>query len=311
MSNMSDPPAKLPKHHYIPVFYLREWIRNDGRLTEFSRPTGQQVIPRSTAPKGTGYVRGLYRLDHLTGEAAETFERIFFSMVDNLAKESLDILLGRRRVAFDDRSRSAWTRFVLGMLFRNPERIAATRRYIEDFTLESFEQDKVAYDAQKAHDDPDYLEYLVRNATYSAIDWTTGMLESKTLGPHLNNMMWAVRDVSDGGLTLFTGDRPVVMTNGLGYDWSNLVMPICPTKAFMATNTKSTMDALRAMPTMQFTTECNAKILRYAQKYAWNVNDDQINVARRHLSAESDVSRTFFDAPPRRPPDAAEKKISV
>jgi hypothetical protein len=77
---------KLPKHHYIPVFYLNEWTRPDGRLTEFSRPTGKDVIPRNTSPKGTGYVRGLYRLDHLAGDAAEAYERLFFSMVDNTAK---------------------------------------------------------------------------------------------------------------------------------------------------------------------------------------------------------------------------------
>jgi len=248
---------KLPKHHYIPVFYLREWANADGRLVEFSRPTGQEVQPRSTAPKGTGYVRGLYRLNHLSGDAAEAFERFFFSLVDNLAKDSLDILLGRNKVPFNDRGRSAWSRFVLGTLFRNPERLASTRKYIEDFTLDNYEQDKAAYEAQKAQDDPDYLEYLVRNVAYSTIDWTKGMLESPKLAQHMNNMFWSVRDVSDGGLTLFTSDRPVVMTNGLGYDWSNLVMPISPTKAFMACNTVATMNELKSMKTMEFISLCN------------------------------------------------------
>lgn len=86
---------KLPKHHYIPVFYLKEWARPDGRLTEFSRPTGKDVIPRRTSPKGTGYVRGLYRLDGPNEAASEAFERIFFHQVDNLAKEALDMLLKR------------------------------------------------------------------------------------------------------------------------------------------------------------------------------------------------------------------------
>jgi hypothetical protein len=301
---------KLPKHHYIPVFYLKEWTRPGGRLTEFSRPAGSNVVPRNTSPTGTGYVRGLYRLEHMSGDAAEAFERLFFSMVDNLAKDSLDILLRRRMVPFNDRSRSAWTRFVLGMLFRNPERISATRKYIEDMTLSNYDKDKVLYDAQKADDDPEYLEYLVRNSTYMAIDWTKGMLESPTLGPHMSNMIWSVRDVAGAGLTLFTSERPVVMTNGLGYDWSNLVMPISPTKVFMATNTKKVMDDLKAMPVMQFVIGCNTKVLRYAQRYAWSINDDQINVARRHLSLESAVSRMFFEAPSRRPAALSERPIS-
>jgi Protein of unknown function (DUF4238) len=303
---MSDPSLKLPKHHYIPVFYLNEWTRPDGRLTEFSRPTGKDVIPRNTSPKGTGYVRGLYRLDHLTEDAAEAYERLFFSTVDNTAKDSLDILLGRRLVRFDDRSHSAWSRFVLGLLFRNPERIAATRKYIEDFSLDNYDQDKLAYNAQKGDDDPDYLEYLVRQATYLAVDWTKDMLQSPRLGPHLNNMLWKVRDVSGNGLTLFTSDRPVVMTNGVGYDWSNIVVPLSPTKAFVATNTTEVMNTIMTMPGVQFIIESNRRVLRYAQKYAWAVDNEQLNVAGRHLSLESEVSRTFFDGPPYRPPRLAE-----
>jgi Protein of unknown function (DUF4238) len=53
---------KLPKHHYIPVFYLREWVDSKNRLMEFSRPTRKEVKARDTAPTGTGYVRGLYRM---------------------------------------------------------------------------------------------------------------------------------------------------------------------------------------------------------------------------------------------------------
>jgi len=107
---------------------------------------------------------------------------------------------------------------------------------------------KLAYEAQKAEDDPDYLEHLVRNVAYSTVDWTKGVLESPRLGQHMNNMYWAVRDVSD---KLFTSDRPVVTTNGLAYDWSNLVMPISPSKAFLVCNTVETMNQLKSMKTME------------------------------------------------------------
>jgi hypothetical protein len=221
-------------------------------------------------------------------------------LVDNRAKDGLDILLGRSAETWNDHTRTAWSQFVLGMLFRNPERITATRKFIEDFILENSDEDQAAYEAQRKPDDPDYLEYLVRNVAHSTVDWTKGMLLSPKLGQHMNNMLWSVRDVSDGGLTLFTSDRPVVMTNGLGYDWSNLVIPISPTKAFIATNSRERHDEILAIRTTEFTSRCNEKVLRYAQKYAWNTDDQQINVARRHLSAESDVSRMFFDAPPLR-----------
>jgi hypothetical protein len=56
-----------PKHHYIPVFYLKQWAQTDGQICEFSRPY-KEVKPRRTYPDGTGYVRGLYTFRELSAE---------------------------------------------------------------------------------------------------------------------------------------------------------------------------------------------------------------------------------------------------
>jgi hypothetical protein len=153
---------KLPKHHYVPVFYLREWAKPDGRLTEFSRPTGRGVKARPAGPRGTGYVRGLYRFDGESEEVSEAFERLFFSTVDNLAKEALDIHLGRSQAPWNGGSRSAWSRFIIGMLYRNPERIAGLRRHIEDIALDNYEASEAEYKAKVKLGDPSYLDYLVK-----------------------------------------------------------------------------------------------------------------------------------------------------
>src|SRR5580692_1218431 len=50
--------GKGDKHHYIPVFYSKEWAGPDGRLCEYSRPY-DVVKPKRVHPDGTGYVRGL------------------------------------------------------------------------------------------------------------------------------------------------------------------------------------------------------------------------------------------------------------
>jgi hypothetical protein len=189
------------------------------------------------------------------------------------------------------------------LLFRNPERIAATRKYIEDYVLDRYKEDQLAYEAQKAENDPEYLEYLIRTVSFQALDWTRNILEHSKITPHLNGMIWAVRDLSGCGLTLFTSDRPVVMTNGLAHSWANIVVPLGPFKAFVATNSHETLRQIKEMPRIDFIRTCNEKVLRYAQKYAWNRDDNQINAAKRHLSIESEVSRTFFDAPPLRSSD--------
>ena len=63
--------AKQPKHHYIPVFYLRQWTGADGRLCEFSKPY-DRVKPRRVNPDGTAYVRGLNTVPGMAPEDAST-----------------------------------------------------------------------------------------------------------------------------------------------------------------------------------------------------------------------------------------------
>lgn len=287
---------KLPKHHYIPVFYLREWTI-DGRLTEFSRPIGQEVIPRRTSPRGTGYVRGLYRLNGATEEAAEAFERIFFGQVDNRAKNALDTCLGRRPWKWTIETRSDWSRFVLGILFRTPERIAATRKYVEDVALENFEANEADYNNHRKEGDPDFLTYVVSRVTFNTMDFAFSVLDNVAMGKHLNQMRWTIRDVSDSGIRLFSSDRPVIMTNGLSGPDAHLVMPISPKKAFVACNTKEIGERLHEARASEFAAECNRKVLRYAQKYAWNNDDSQINRVKEHLGADADVYEAFFTAP--------------
>jgi hypothetical protein len=296
--------TKLPKHHYIPVFYLREWAGPDGRLAEFSRPTGHEVKARPAGPKGTGYVRGLYRFDAASEEAAEAFEKLFFDHVDSLAKKALDIQLDRAPAKWNADSRSAWSRFIIGMLYRIPERVATVRKYIEDIALDTYEQGQIEYEAQAKDGDPSYLDYLVKKVTFDAIEWTQTIMNNGKVGLHLNHMRWAVRDISDSGVKLFTSDRLVLMTNGLVGERAHLVMPISPTRAFIACNSEAMEAELFGYSSMMFAKGCNRNILRFAQKYAWNTDDQFINRANEHLGVETEAGEAFFLAQPNRAHEA-------
>src|SRR5690242_4303724 len=70
--------SKLPKHHYIPVFYLQQWADNRGRLVEYSRQGRHNFVKaRPTSPKGTGYVRGLNLIPGATPDIAHFVEKQF------------------------------------------------------------------------------------------------------------------------------------------------------------------------------------------------------------------------------------------
>lgn len=294
--------SKLPKHHYIPVFYLREWTNDQGRLLEFSRPTGGEVKTRPTSPKGTGFVRGLYRISGPDDATSEAFERVFFQTVDNLAKEALDILLGRSHAPWTLKTRSAWSRFVVGMMFRNPERVAATRRFIEDLYLDKYEEDEARYRANNPPEAPPYLDIMISEIAYGAVDWTRSMMDSKKIGQFLNTMRWSVRDISSTGLTLFTSDRPYMMpmSTGLAGDNGHLAMPISPHKVFIACHNEAIEDHIKRLPNIEILRAMNQSVLQLAQKYAWAVDDKLFNKAEQFLSKKKEQAELFFDNPPNR-----------
>jgi hypothetical protein len=50
--------SKEGRHHYIPIFYLKQWAGDDKRICEFGRPY-DRAKPRRVHPAGTGYMDGL------------------------------------------------------------------------------------------------------------------------------------------------------------------------------------------------------------------------------------------------------------
>src|SRR5436305_393523 len=84
---------KLPKHHYTPELYLKEWSSPEsGQLIEFARRIQKgvsKIVARPTHPGGTGYVRGLNLMEAPTKELREQFETAIMGSVDNGAKDAL------------------------------------------------------------------------------------------------------------------------------------------------------------------------------------------------------------------------------
>ena len=110
------------KHHYIPVFYLKQWVKSEkAQLCEYKLITGYGVKPRRTAPKGTGYQTDLYRINGVPDEVAQHFEKRFMQRVDGRASQALEALISGHANNLDGELRSSWARFVVSLFFRNPE----------------------------------------------------------------------------------------------------------------------------------------------------------------------------------------------
>src|SRR5215467_13064135 len=115
--------GKGDKHHYVPVFYTKEWVGPDGRICEYSRPY-DVVKPRRVHPDGMGYVRGLYTVPRNETRVAEFIEREFFKITDNGAARVLQMLKSGEQIAWTTDTRSTWSRFIISLMLRNPEYVA-------------------------------------------------------------------------------------------------------------------------------------------------------------------------------------------
>ena len=150
---------KEPKHHYIPCFYLQQWTDPRGRLIEYSRQGPiNSVKTRPTSPKGTGFVRGLYRMDDIDPNVVNAVEEMFLKPSDGLATDALEALL--QGISFPKPTlRTSWSRFVLSLMIRYPEAIALMKAQLRANV------EKVYLQTRKPEEPPTFAEYEAQLGT--------------------------------------------------------------------------------------------------------------------------------------------------
>lgn len=63
-------------HHYLPVFYLRQWCDANGKVVHYYRPY-KDIVASPIAPDNTGYEPRLYTLHGYPPEEAQVIETEF------------------------------------------------------------------------------------------------------------------------------------------------------------------------------------------------------------------------------------------
>lgn len=105
------------RHHYIPQFYSKRWGGEDFKIIEFSRPH-KALQTRQVYPVQTGFVDRLYEIKGIPASAAQKVEDEFMKPVDSDAAVALGLLeTGDSRIHTDLKHRSAWSQFLLTLIF--------------------------------------------------------------------------------------------------------------------------------------------------------------------------------------------------
>jgi len=280
--------SKEGKHHYIPVFYLKQWTGSDGRLCEYSRPY-DRVKPRRVHPDGTGYVNGLNTIEGLPPGEEQYLEDVFFKIADNYAARALRILLGVKPWNFTPKERSGWSRFIISLMMRNPESVQKHREVASTIFKDALPRIEATYAKERGPDDPlTYAEYAQLHGPNPAGRTIAllmqGLIDNVPVGTSINGMRWTVLVDPNPKHSLLTSDRPLLITNGIKHPSGQVILPISPLHAFVATNNIETENYIRNVWTnRQAIPQINDKVASQSRKYVYAYDDTQLSFVSKRL----------------------------
>jgi hypothetical protein len=270
---------KGEKHHYIPIFYLKQWRGPDGRLCEYSRPYNT-VKPRRVHPDGTGYVRGLYTIDGLPPETANVIETKLLKPTDGLAANALDAFVHDRPLAKPAQMRTSLSRFVLSLMLRYPESIDEMKRQLHE-TVE-----RVYAETRKETDPPTFKEYEAVQGTDELArlhgSLLLDLIRDSRMGRLIFGMHWGFVTFSQYGHSLLTSDRPIT-TNAFPISANHLCLPIGPRRMFFACDTEQAEHEFRRLHPKEIMRVINDLTARRAVKFIWGTDDRQLRFVEKRL----------------------------
>jgi hypothetical protein len=267
---MSEP----GNHHYLPVFYLNGWCDAAGKVVRYYRPH-TKVLASPIAPRNTGYEPQLYALDGFPNAQKQWIEKHFMTpVVDYPASKALDRLVTGQVLTSE--MRADWVRFLMSLNLRDPTTVAeisdAMRRELINQLCGWYEANKTASDP------PTFAEWAKCNTPLNIFEnsgrlYLPNFIENSEIGTDLIRMHWLTCDLQSRGITLLTGDRPLIQTHGLKDQGSIVILPISPRFAFVATRTPEIARSLRLLEPKRLVKYINEMIVAQAVKHVYGSSD--------------------------------------
>ena len=278
------------KHHYIPQFYLKPWQGADGKLEVFHRRTDGLIVSKRMHRKATGYAVDLYKLPGVSFADEHKMESAFMAPIDDEAVHARDLLLGDITPA-GGRTRNAWARFVLSLMLRNPEEVAAFKKSYTDLILTPQREFQSKYAAIKREQDPALFEdwmvqYDATHVERSAMFAITTFIEHPPVLRLLQRMHWMIIDTSSVKRRLMTSDRPVMLTQGMLQYAGHYALPISPTRLFLAATTVDFAQQFADLRPGKIVREINKLIVGQARKYVYAVDGAHLADVRREMGKQ-------------------------
>jgi Protein of unknown function (DUF4238) len=274
-------------HHFIPAFYLGQWCDSqDDKLTEYSIKNCNFIAKR-VGRKATGFQRDLYAFPELPHDQAQFIEQQFFDYADRVASNALQMLLtGDNR--WTSETRSAWSRFVIGVHLRHPDAIPELRTAARSIWSSNGEEIQRRYELIREPSDPATFDERVAKIDPLVpikveVNAIIRMIDNEKVNGHINNMAWDVIHLSASSRQLLTSDRPVVISKLNDPKMGSVMMAISPSKLFIAVNDRRWLDYLKGRRPREIVGPANKQTVERARRYVWAQNGSQEAFIRKYM----------------------------
>ncbi len=279
------------KHHFLPEFYLSRWTGGPGkgRVYGYSRPRASVTV-KPYAPSAVGFERDLYSIHGRNDPALkQEVESGFMSPLDSRASEALAFMEAEGKRPDDPKLRDGWTRFVMSLLYRSPERVAWLRRKINDGDAGTLKALSESYSALRVDGDPPTFEDYRTKMGSSLVDEAEAllirkMIDNEWIGTHLNGMSWSVVRLPAPRYGLLTSDSPLMISNGVGIPDGFLILPLGPDTYFLAANRLQVAQSFTGQPVRALENAFNDAVVKQAEKWVIGATPGQLTFVERRLA---------------------------
>ncbi|UVK55842.1 DUF4238 domain-containing protein [Mesorhizobium sp. AR02] len=279
------------KHHFNPAVSIKPWAGTDKLVCQMRLINGRVVHGR-IHPNATGYERDLYKTNGLTPEVEQHLEVNFFKPVDTAAELALRKMLAWDKTLWTPEMRSAWTRYLLSLRFRNPDTVNDLKAHVLNIWSAARESIRKNFANWRRDNDPhtwDEFEKLLDPAAphIGATNLMIRIIDNDKIGPTIFGMHWSIHKLVDSKVPLLTSDRPLDWPAGLSSPKAYIALPVSPKTVFLASNDSGMQHWAKSQSHTQIAKGLNKSVVTQAREYVWGTDGRQIEFVRKHFGTAS------------------------
>lgn len=292
---MQNPPKF---HHYIPSFYQSRFLGSDDKLGRYSKPYGDKLHYKRVYPTTSGAEDNLYSDPVAPKDTAQEMESGFMSPLDSLAHEALSMIeAGDSRINRESKPRSAWSRFLMSLMMRMPDDIAALKSGLSEEWARHMPELEAAYQAKKEPGWPEnFVEYMDTRQPQEMQSWAISiaptLIDHELIGDLINNMRWFIREIS-GDQEFLTSDRPLISLYEFKAHDSYIMLPVGPKRLFVAVNNLETQQRIESHNPEGWIASMNAAVVGAAKQFVFSSDDSQRDFVQKHFGKKP--RKTVFE----------------